>query len=117
MYFKLLIKLSFPKRRRLWPILLGIIDDENEEHWIPLRDLYELYMRQWKSITPDQESRFTDFREKKSMAERDVVRIDRCHPYFQKEENIDVLKDILMCYIMYDFDTGYVQGMIFCINF
>lgn len=74
-------------------------------------------MRQWKSITPDQESRFTDFREKKSMAERDVVRIDRCHPYFQKEENIDVLKDILMCYIMYDFDTGYVQGMIFCINF
>lgn len=49
------------------------MDDENEENWIHLTDLYNLYMQQWKSITPDQESRFTSFKEKKSMAERDVV--------------------------------------------
>lgn len=97
-------------RRRLWPILLGVMEDENEANWLPLIDLYNLYMQQWTSITPDQESRFTAFKEKKSMAERDVVRCDRCHPYFQKQENIDILRDILMCYIMHDFDTGYVQG-------
>lgn len=100
-------------RRRLWPILLGVMEDENEANWLPLTDLFNLYMQQWTSITPDQESRFTSFKEKKSMAERDVIRCDRCHPYFQKQENIDILRDILMCYIMHDFDTGYVQGWVF----
>lgn len=100
-------------RRRLWPVLLGVMEDENEENWAPLTDRFNLYMQQWTSISPDQESRFTSFKEKKSMAERDVVRCDRCHPYFQKQENIDILRDILMCYIMHDFDTGYVQGWVF----
>ena len=99
-------------RRRLWPLLLGVMEDENEEAWAPLTDRFNLYMQQWTSISPDQESRFTSFKEKKSMAERDVVRCDRCHPYFQKQENIDILRDILMCYIMHDFDTGYVQGWV-----
>jgi len=98
-------------RRRLWPILLGIMETEDEDNWVPLRELYNLYMQQWKSITPDQESRFSAFKEKKSMAERDVVRCDRRHPFYQKEENIETLRDILMCYIMHDMDTGYVQGI------
>lgn len=41
-------------RRRLWPILLGVMDNENEENWIELTELYNLYLNQWKSITPDQ---------------------------------------------------------------
>lgn len=51
------------------------------------------------------------------MCERDVVRCDRCHPYFQQEENIELLKDILMCYIMYDFDTGNPYLLILFLDF
>ena len=43
--------------------------------------------------------------------ERDVVRCDRTHPFYSGTSgNLDKLKTLLMTYIMYDFDTGYVQG-------
>lgn len=48
-----------------------------------------------------------------SDAEKDVNRTDRNHPFFEGEHNLNVtaLHDILMTYIMYNFDLGYVQGM------
>ena len=40
-------------------------------------------------------------------------RTDRNHPFYEGEgnSNLETLNDILMTYIMYNFDLGYVQGM------
>lgn len=42
-----------------------------------------------------------------------MIRCDRAHPFYNgdRNENLDKLKEILLTYMMYDFDTGYVQGM------
>ncbi|CAH2232654.1 jg5281 [Pararge aegeria aegeria] len=48
-----------------------------------------------------------------SLVEKDVNRTDRTHPFFAGDNNpnLIVLQDILMTYVMYNFDLGYVQGM------
>ncbi|XP_045494745.1 TBC1 domain family member 15 isoform X2 [Colias croceus] len=68
---------------------------------------------QWRSITDKQESRFSEYRERKSLVEKDVNRTDRTHPFYSGDNNpnLIVLQDILMTYVMYNFDLGYVQGM------
>ncbi|XP_035721297.1 TBC1 domain family member 15-like [Vespa mandarinia] len=67
---------------------------------------------QWRSMTPSQENRFADFRDRKSLIEKDVNRTDRTHPYYSGDNNhLELLYDILMTYVMYNFDLGYVQGM------
>ncbi|KAK2579535.1 hypothetical protein KPH14_010837 [Odynerus spinipes] len=67
---------------------------------------------QWRSMTPAQENRFADFRDRKSLIEKDVNRTDRTHPYYSGDNNhLELLYDILMTYVMYNFDLGYVQGM------
>ncbi|VVC88126.1 unnamed protein product [Leptidea sinapis] len=68
---------------------------------------------QWKSMTEKQESRFSEYRERKSLVEKDVNRTDRTHPFFAGDDNPNLvtLEDILMTYVMYNFDLGYVQGM------
>lgn len=45
--------------------------------------------------------------------EKDVNRTDRNHPFFEGEHNpnVTLLHDILMTFVMYNFDLGYVQGM------
>jgi hypothetical protein len=45
--------------------------------------------------------------------EKDVNRTDRTVPFFagKNNENLQLLSDILMTYVMYNFDLGYVQGM------
>ncbi|RWS29697.1 TBC1 domain family member 15-like protein [Leptotrombidium deliense] len=99
-------------RRKLWPLLLGLTDNCDEFDWSDLESTFCHYETQWLNILPDQELRFTAFRERKSIAERDVVRSDRSHPFYADSTgNIDKLRRLLMAYIMYDFDTGYVQGM------
>lgn len=61
---------------------------------------------------PDQELRFSTFRERKSLIERDVVRSDRSHPFYaDNSTNLSNLTTLLMTYMMYDFDIGYLQGM------
>jgi len=47
------------------------------------------------------------------ISEKDVNRTDRTHPYFAGDNNphLGQLHDILMTYVMYNFDLGYVQGM------
>lgn len=61
---------------------------------------------------PEQELRFSTFRERKSLIERDVIRCDRLHPFYAEDSvNLAKLTNLLMTYMMYDFDIGYVQGM------
>lgn len=47
------------------------------------------------------------------VVEKDVNRTDRTHPFYSGDGNphLSQLYDILMTYVMYDFDLGYVQGM------
>lgn len=68
---------------------------------------------QWRSVTEGQENRFSEYRDRKSLVEKDVNRTDRTHPFFAGDNNphLAVLQDILMTYVMYNFDLGYVQGM------
>lgn len=121
-------------RAALWPYLFGLIihrgkfekiksSDGKEVHlfiehegnlarWSELQKLYYKYQAQWQAITPDQEMRFSTFRERKSLIERDVIRCDRLHPFYADEpQNLATLTNLLMTYMMYDFDIGYVQGM------
>lgn len=68
---------------------------------------------QWKTMTKTQEDHFADYRERKSLIEKDVNRTDRNMPFYagDNNKNLEVLHDILMTYVMYNFDLGYVQGM------
>ncbi|KAK0080620.1 hypothetical protein PV325_013649 [Microctonus aethiopoides] len=76
-------------------------------------DQYYRMKLQWRSMSSDQENRFSDYRDRKSLIEKDVNRTDRTHPYYSGENNphLSQLYDILMTYVMYNFDLGYVQGM------
>ncbi|XP_063990184.1 TBC1 domain family member 15 isoform X1 [Diachasmimorpha longicaudata] len=76
-------------------------------------DEYYRMKLQWKSMSVDQENRFSDYRDRKSLIEKDVNRTDRTHPYYSGDNNAHLgqLYDILMTYVMYNFDLGYVQGM------
>lgn len=47
--------------------------------------------------------------------EKDVNRTDRTISYYAGEnnKNVAILRDVLMTYMMYDFDLGYVQVRLF----
>lgn len=84
----------------------------NASRWKELEQLYLSYETQWRAITRDQEERFSLFRERKALIGRDVIRCDRLHPFYAEQpKNLDRLSCLLMTYMMFDFDIGYVQGM------
>jgi len=105
-------------RSEVWKFLLGYNDftstlkEREDNRKIKVEDYFRM-KTQWHSINLDQEERFTAFRERKTQIEKDVSRTDRTHPFFAGDDNknIDLLQDILMTYVMYNFDLGYVQGM------
>ncbi|KAI4464041.1 tbc1 domain family member gtpase-activating protein [Holotrichia oblita] len=68
---------------------------------------------QWMTMTKTQEDNFSDYRERKSLIEKDVNRTDRAYDFYAGDNNphLQLLNDILMTYVMYNFDLGYVQGM------
>ena len=105
-------------RAELWCYLLGHYEwnstyIQREQRRKQLEDGYFIMKRQWITITAAQEANFTALRDRRSLIEKDVNRTDRNHPFYEKEDNANVhlLHDILMTYVMYNFDLGYVQGM------
>ncbi|XP_076296279.1 TBC1 domain family member 15/17 [Lasioglossum baleicum] len=105
-------------RFEVWKFLLNYYPWEythTERQELKKKKIDEYYMMklQWKSITAVQESNFSDYRDRKSLIGKDVSRTDRTHPYYSGDNNPHVaqLYDILMTYVMYNFDLGYVQGM------
>ncbi|XP_014096248.1 TBC1 domain family member 15 isoform X1 [Bactrocera oleae] len=74
---------------------------------------YYTMKAQWLSMTATQEEHFNGFRDRKCQIEKDVKRTDRTLEFFAGEDNpnLMVLQGILMTYVMYNFDLGYVQGM------
>ncbi|XP_067010162.2 TBC1 domain family member 15 isoform X2 [Anabrus simplex] len=105
-------------RYEVWKYLLGYYpwDSTSVDRQNLRKQKTEEYFRmklQWRTISPAQEERFADFRDRKSLIEKDVNRTDRTIPFFAGENNpnLQLLYDILMTYVMYNFDLGYVQGM------
>ncbi|KAL9242453.1 hypothetical protein vseg_016446 [Gypsophila vaccaria] len=105
-------------RDEVWPFLLGYYDynstyAEREYHRSVRKQDYEIIKLQWQSIFPEQAKRFTKFRERKGLIEKDVVRTDRSFSFYDGDDNpnVDLLYDILLTYSFYNFDLGYCQGM------
>lgn len=105
-------------RREVWAFLLGYhAYDSTYAEREYLRSIkkseYETIKRQWQSISPEQARRFTKFRERKGLIDKDVVRTDRSIAFFDGDDNpnVHLLRDILLTYSFYNFDLGYCQGM------
>ncbi|XP_038063442.1 TBC1 domain family member 15-like isoform X2 [Patiria miniata] len=105
-------------RREVWKFLLKYYPwNSTSKERTALRKLkedeYFCMKAQWKTVTPQQEKRFSKHRDNKCIIEKDVIRTDRTHPFYMGEHNphIEVLHDILMTYCQYNMDLGYVQGM------
>ncbi|NP_001317775.1 TBC1 domain family member 15 [Caenorhabditis elegans] len=105
-------------RKEAWKCLLGYrqwheSDTDFQTRRAELAKQYENMKKQWMSVTEDQEKRFTKFVKRKSLVEKDVARTDRTVPFFQGDDNVNLvhLHNVLMTYVMYNFDLGYVQGM------
>lgn len=105
-------------RKEVWPFLLGCYDynstyAEREYLRSVRKQDYEIIKLQWQSISPEQAKRFTKFRERKGLIEKDVVRTDRSFSFYDGDDNpnVNLLHDILLTYSFYNFDLGYCQGM------
>ncbi|KAG6478325.1 hypothetical protein ZIOFF_061761 [Zingiber officinale] len=105
-------------RKEVWKFLLGYNEYDStyaEREYLASEKMheYEILKSQWQSISAAQAKRFTKFRERKSLIDKDVVRTDRSVAYFEGDDNqnVTVLRDILLTYSFYNFDLGYCQGM------
>ncbi|KAL5769038.1 hypothetical protein ACOSP7_015593 [Xanthoceras sorbifolium] len=105
-------------RREVWAFLLGYYAYDStyaeREYLRSIRKSeYETLKHQWQSISPEQAKRFTKFRERKGLIDKDVVRTDRSLAFYDGDDNSNVylLRDILLTYSFYNFDLGYCQGM------
>ncbi|KAG5893896.1 hypothetical protein JTB14_001079 [Gonioctena quinquepunctata] len=105
-------------RKRVWKFLLDYYPwsstkAERQKLLTVKSDEYYNMKLQWKRMTKVQEDNFSDYRDRKSLIEKDVARTDRALDFYAGDNNanLQTLNDILMTYIMYNFDLGYVQGM------
>ncbi|XP_028781402.1 TBC1 domain family member 15 isoform X2 [Neltuma alba] len=105
-------------RKEVWGLLLGYHSHDStyaEREYLKSlkKSEYETVKNQWKSISSAQARRFTKFRERKGLIEKDVVRTDRSIGFYDGDDNpnVNVLRDILLTYSFYNFDLGYCQGM------
>lgn len=105
-------------RKEVWKFLLNYFDwNVSAEQRIhqrnqKIKEYYQMKL-QWLSMSEVQEKNFSDYRDRKCQIEKDVKRTDRTLEYFAGDDNpnLGLLQDILMTYVMYNFDLGYVQGM------
>ena len=53
---------------------------------------------QWETISEEQERRFSSFRERKNQIEKDVLRTDRSHQFYEGTDNpnLQTLTSVLM---------------------
>uniref|UniRef100_A0A182U2D0 TBC1 domain family member 15 n=1 Tax=Anopheles melas TaxID=34690 RepID=A0A182U2D0_9DIPT len=105
-------------RAEVWKYLLGLdvwehTTQQRDERRAHKTQEYFQMKFQWLTMTPTQEHNFTGYRERKCQIEKDVKRTDRTYEFFAGDDNPNLakLQDILMTYVMYNFDLGYVQGM------
>ncbi|CAF1424033.1 unnamed protein product [Adineta steineri] len=105
-------------RREVWKFLLNFYpwSSTREERIEILKKRKTEYFDmkvQWKSMNEQQKQRNASFRDRESLIDKDVARTDRTHEFYQDDNSVhlQILRDVLMTYNMYNFDLGYVQGM------
>jgi hypothetical protein len=102
----------------VWRYLLGLdkVDMTSKEKEANVNERLKRYKSiklQWRLISPEQASRFSKWKERKSRVLKDVPRTDRSHPFFAEDSSFGMqcLKNILLTYIFWNWDLGYCQGM------
>lgn len=105
-------------RRDVWKFLLDYYPwdstlEQRAQIDCELKEQYLCIKTQWSSMSTKQEANHSEFRERKSLVEKDVNRTDRTDVFYagDNNENLRSLHNLLMSYVMYNFDLGYVQGM------
>ncbi|CRK94033.1 CLUMA_CG007557, isoform A [Clunio marinus] len=105
-------------RAELWKYLLNydMWEHSKIERDERRKDLEEEYYRmklQWTTMSKNQEKNHSGYRDRKCQIEKDVKRTDRNLDFYNGDDNpnIERLQAILLTYVMYNFDIGYVQGM------
>lgn len=105
-------------RPEVWRFLLNydLWEQTTDERELRRKDLEGEYYRmkaQWATLSTNQEKNHSGYRDRKCQIEKDVKRTDRNLEFYNGDDNpnIDRLQAILLTYVMYNFDIGYVQGM------
>lgn len=118
-------------RAEVWKYLLGHYEwsstkAQRDEVAKQRKDDYYRMKLQWRTISEDQEKRFSEYRDRKALIgtwllflkwlsyayhfllEKDVARTDRNHRFYEGESNthLDTLTSVLLTYVMYNFDIG-----------
>ncbi|XP_016839631.1 TBC1 domain family member 16 isoform X1 [Nasonia vitripennis] len=103
-------------RKLVWPFLLHCYSyqstyDDREQIDAIRRQEYEEIKRRRETMNPEEADKF--WRNVVCIVEKDVVRTDRGNPYYAGEDNpnIEVMKNILLNYAVYNACLGYTQGM------
>lgn len=105
-------------RAEVWKYLLNYDLWENStaerlERRTSLENEYYRMKAQWSTLSNNQEKNHSGYRDRKCQIEKDVKRTDRNLEFYNGDNNpnIERLQAILLTYVMYNFDVGYVQGM------
>lgn len=103
-------------RKIVWPFLLHCYSyqstyDDREQIDAIRKQEYEEIKKRRLSMNPEQAEHF--WRNVVCIVEKDVVRTDRGNPYYAGEDNpnIEIMKNILLNYAVYNARLGYTQGM------
>ncbi|XP_022126206.2 TBC1 domain family member 16 [Pieris rapae] len=104
-------------RREVWPFLLhcypynSTYDEREIILKIRAREYDEITKRRLEKMTPEQHAMF--WKSVQSVIEKDVVRTDRGNPFFAGDNNynVEIMKNILLNYAIYNPVLGYTQGM------
>ncbi|KAG7189432.1 hypothetical protein KM043_017134 [Ampulex compressa] len=103
-------------RKIVWPFLLHCYSyqstHEDREQIDAIRQQeYDEIQKRRLCMNPEQAEHF--WRNVVCIVEKDVVRTDRANPYYAGEDNpnIEVMKNILLNYAVYNSRLGYTQGM------
>ncbi|PWA80608.1 rabGAP/TBC domain-containing protein [Artemisia annua] len=96
-------------RKEVWGFLLGYYSYDStyaERQYVVSvkKSEYETIKNQWQSISPEQAKRFTKFRERRGLIEKDVVRTDRSLSFYDGDDNPNGMSDLLspILFIMKD---------------
>ncbi|XP_077979406.1 uncharacterized protein LOC144434783 [Glandiceps talaboti] len=103
-------------RRDVWPFLLGYfryestVEERNSMRGKKREEYYAIQDKR-EEMCGDEYEEF--WRNVQCTVDKDVVRTDRSHPYFRGENNpnIDVMRNILLNYAIFNPSMGYTQGM------
>ena len=98
-------------RCHVWKILLNLDSSTSAQAHRLMQ--YRSLVSQWKSMTKEQEKRFSKWSERKALIDKDVRRTDRAVPLFtsSRAPAQEQMRRILYSYVFWNFDLGYCQGM------